>query len=254
MKALIFNDDVFTVNAKWLDLFLEEYRKRINVPFLCITHLNTISQQQAHALREANCRLVMVGIQSGSEKFRKAFLHRHETNNDILKFSRICRQAKLNFSFNHIFNFPYETDTEIEEAARLYNEARPQIIDAYSLIYSPKTEIVDLAIKAGVLKESDMGKIDNGEFPVYTTYYKKSGKVNNFEKYALFFTSIPLLPKKLVSFLIDASVYKRFNHFSLLFIPCIKLLLNIRTGTSFMQLEPIKKVIWYFLKKDTTKL
>ncbi len=249
IKALIFNDDVFTMNSKWLDSFLDEYREKINVPFLCITHLKTISQEQAYALKAANCRLVMVGIQSGSENFRKAFLNRYESNSDIINFSKICRQAKLNFSFNHIFNFPYETDSEIEAAVRLYNEARPKIIDTYSLIYSPQTEIVDLAIKAGILKEDDKNKIDKGEFPVYTTYYKKTKKTNNFERYALFFTSIPLMPKGFVNFLINTSLYRHFNKLPLILMPGIKLMLNMRTGTSFMQLDPFKKVIWYFLKK-----
>jgi len=248
IKALIFNDDVFTINSKWLDYFLEEYRKKINVPFLCITHLKTISQQQANALKAANCRLVVVGIQSGSEVFRKKFLNRYESDNDIVNFSKICHRAKLNFSFNHIFNFPYETDLEIEAAVRLYNEARPKIIDTYSLIYSPKTEIVDLAIKAGILKKSDKNKIDKGEFIVYTTYYKKTKERNNFERYALFFTSIPLLPKGFINFLINSSLYRYFNKFPLILIPGIKLILNMRTGTSFMQLDPLKKIIWYFLK------
>lgn len=246
IKALIFNDDVFTINTKWVDSFLVEYRRKINVPFLCITHLKTISEQQAYALKAANCRLVMVGIQSGSEKFRKTSLKRYESNADIINFSKICRKARLNFSFNHIFNFPYETDAEIEEAIRLYNEARPKIIDTYNLIYSPKTEIIDLAIKAGILKETDKNKIEQGKFPVYTTYYKRTKKTNNFEKYALFFTAIPFMPKGFVNFLINTGLYMHFNKLPLTLMPIIKLMLNLRTGTSFMQLDPFKKIIWYF--------
>ncbi|MFH1905631.1 MAG: radical SAM protein [bacterium] len=252
IKALIFNDDVFSINTKWLDSFLVEYQRKINVPFLCITHLKTISERQAYALKAANCRLVMVGIQSGSEKFRKTSLKRYESNADIINFSKICRKSRLNFSFNHIFNFPYETESDIKEAIGLYNKTRPKIIDTYNLTYSPKTEIIDIAIEAGVLNESDKEKINQGVFPVYyTSYCRKTKRVSNFDKFALFFTIMPLIPKKVINFLLRTHLYKHFNKLPLILMPGVKLILNMRTGTSFMQLDPFKKIIWYFFNSKS---
>lgn len=244
-RVLCFNDDVFTADKKWLYDFLNLYKKEIRLPFTCLTHPRILDQDDARLLKEAGCSLVMIGVQAGSEELREKVLNRKEKNADIIQFSRYCHEAKLNFSANHIFSLPYETLDTVRESAALYNIIRPSMIDVYDLLYFPKARIVDIAIEAGILGPESVRDINQGRLSLYQLRYYRGGKRTNYDNFALFFSSIPLLPKRLVDFFIQRDRFLCFNKIPLIFVGLVKIALSIRTRTAYFQMNFIKTVFWH---------
>lgn len=54
-KVAIFDDDIFAVNAGWLNDFIPAFRKRVGVPFACCIRVDVISEEIIKLLKEGGC-------------------------------------------------------------------------------------------------------------------------------------------------------------------------------------------------------
>jgi radical SAM superfamily enzyme YgiQ (UPF0313 family) len=66
-----FEDDIFTTNKSWLKAFLPEYKKKINRPFIALTHPRYMDDEIARLLKESGCEWIQMGVQSMDESFKK---------------------------------------------------------------------------------------------------------------------------------------------------------------------------------------
>lgn len=220
-------DDVFMTNDKWLEEFTIKYKKEINIPFRCIGHVNCINKNNIRMLKNAGCEIVQIGIQTTCENTRKNIIHRYETNEIIKKTSRIIKENGIKLEVDHIFGFPFEGEKEQIEAAKFYNEIRPDIINTYWLKCFPKTDIIKEMIKDNKLSKKDISRIEKGMSPSYVL----GGDVKNkkdLQRFSSLFNIIPLLPKSFVMFIINKRLYYLINF-----------------GSKFMMLSRlIKSLVW----------
>ena len=45
IKTVYFEDDTFILDRKWINEFLEEYRKKVNTPFICLIRANLVDEE-----------------------------------------------------------------------------------------------------------------------------------------------------------------------------------------------------------------
>ena len=245
IKKIHFQDDLFASNTAWLEAFIPRYIKEVGVPFSCLTHPKVMSSRNIELLKEGGCLLAIVGIQSGSERVRREIFKRYETNKEIEDFAENCHRVKLNFSFNHIFDAPTDDEKEIMESARFYNKVRPMIIDSYVLIYFPKANIIETALKAKILKKKDIKAINEGRFKGINQggFYHIFGKY--YQHYALLFALLPALPKWMVAKILDTPwILDRVKRLPLQIMPFVKTYLNFRCGSASFHLAAIKYNIY----------
>jgi len=259
-KHVLFVDDVLTMNKKWFIEFMRRYKKEINLPFTCFVHAKLFNEELAKILKDCGCHLVWYGIQTGSEEVRKKILNRYESNEEIKTAARICHKYKLKFMVDHIFDIPY--DNNIKESLKLYNAIKPDMINCYNLLYFPSSKILEHAIKANILAKNDIEKINRGQGIVYQTggLSAQSQDVrNNYAKYVLLITLIPILPKKFVDKVIKDDRWMRFfQKMPIFIIPILKVFLNFRVNHGFLLWTVIKtELYWtrkFILKKIEYKL
>lgn len=210
-KKITFVDDVFVQDVEWLERFVGDYKKKINLPYVMLTHPHFVIDKAVNLLASSGCYLLAFGIQSASEKTRVEILKRHETNKEIEEAARNCHKFGLNFSIDHIFNIPGEGIKEYEEALRFYNQIRPSIINTYWLQYFPKTEIVKTAVEKGTLKEAMVREIEEGL--TSTSLVVGFGNRDTFNpdlaytNFQFFFMLLPILPKWLMNKIIKWKLY-----------------------------------------------
>lgn len=250
-KQITFADDVFVQDIKWLKNFAKEYQKRINLPYVMLTHPRFVNYQIAKLLAHSGCFLLMFGLQSASEKIRFNILNRYETNKEVEEAASSCHRAKLNFSIDHIFNIPTEGLSEYEEAISFYNKLRPSIINAYWLQYFPGTEIIQTAIKEKIIKKSMVREINEGR--TSTSLVVGIGGSDNFSPQLVysnlqfFFMLLPVLPKKLVDKIIEKKLYlTKFNPPMIINI-CVKFLVNLKQKRAYVYLNMVKNM-WFFIR------
>lgn len=210
-KRVTFVDDVFVQDIEWLKEFARLYKKKVNLPYAMLTHPSFLSLDIAKLLKKSGCYFLLFGIQSASEKIRREILNRFESNEQISNAAKNCHKAGLKFSVDHIFNIPGEGLPEYKEAVNFYYQLDPTIINAYWLQYFPKTEIVNIALKFGKLKKSDVKKIENGL--TNTSLVVGIGGKDSFDPsltysgIQFYFMLMPLLPRWLNKKIIEKEWY-----------------------------------------------
>jgi len=244
-KMILFEDDVFAMNEKWMREFAPLYKKKVGLPFCAFGHTQLLTPSMVSLLKKAGCDMLWFGIQSANEKIRREVHNRYERNDEIIRAFDLCRKAGIKTMVDHILNVPYETEESIREAFQLYNRIRPNIINSYNLLYFPKAKINEIALKAGLLTEKDIVKINQGKFENYQGGNYSDPRKNFYTRYALLICMIPLMPAWLVDRISkNERVIALFGRLPLIFIPMVKVLTNSLSGRGFLPFHILKIEIY----------
>lgn len=123
IEMIIFDDDLFTLNKKYVIEFCDMYKKEIGLPFVVNAHVQVFDEGMAEALKDAGCRIVKYGLESGNPKIRKEVLRRPMSNEQILKSFRAAHKFDLHTSAFVMFGLPFEGRAEIMDTVRLCAES-----------------------------------------------------------------------------------------------------------------------------------
>lgn len=187
-RFIVFVDDVFTFSSEWLEGFVEEYRSKINMPFFCNVHPQTITKKTISLLKKMGCCLITMGIQSGSERIRRDIFHRPGSNQKIIEAVSFIKESGIKISVDNIFGAPTETEDDVKETLDLCYKIKPDRIIIFWLTAYPKTKIVEYLKKERMLTDNDIKKIEEG----YVGSYHHTGSIKNdrmplYIKYELLF-------------------------------------------------------------------
>lgn len=156
-----FYDEIFPNLPGWVDEFIVEYKKHINLPFTIWSHPKMVDPAVLKKLVSVGLVEVIMGIQSGSEHIRRDVFHRYETQDDIVNATKAIRESGVFWgSFDFMLQHPFETIEDLKEsywlAKRMYGPFELQI---HGLNFLPGTDIVPKAIEAGYYTEEEMDKV-----------------------------------------------------------------------------------------------
>jgi anaerobic magnesium-protoporphyrin IX monomethyl ester cyclase len=221
---IAFLDDCFVYKKQWVLEFCERYRNEINLPFACTSIPQYVDKERSTALRDAGCFSIQIGVQSTDKEICRDILHRKFGNDSVAESMRILREAGILIQVDHMIGVPGDTLKSQEESLMFYNRNRPDRISVFWLTYYPQTPIVEIARQKGILTESDIASINEGERKNSGSVYS-GGSMKNpkyFYGIALLMNYLPLLPKWLISFMVRTSLYKVLsikNYYWSAFIP-----------------------------------
>jgi radical SAM superfamily enzyme YgiQ (UPF0313 family) len=125
LRTIIFDDDLFTLNRKYVKEFCDAYiASGINLPFVVNAHVSQFDAEMAGWLKDAGCIIVKYGLESGSPRVRKEILHRHMTNQKIIDGFAAADVHNLHSSAFIMIGLPLETREEIEETLQICSEVK----------------------------------------------------------------------------------------------------------------------------------
>jgi radical SAM superfamily enzyme YgiQ (UPF0313 family) len=157
LEAISFGDDIFTYDLKWLEKFCIEYKEKINLPFFCFFHPKNVEEKALSMLKFAGVEVMMGGIQSGSENFRKKILSRNEKNSDIIKTGKLIKKYEIGVSYNIIKNNPMESDIDKYQTLKLLTELpKPYEMLTFDLTNFPETQLTQLLLSTGHISEDQV--------------------------------------------------------------------------------------------------
>lgn len=161
IKMFIFDDDIFTFDREWLHEFCGRYKSITNIGFVCNAHARVFDREMARNLREAGCRIVKFGLESGSERIRREVLKRHMTNDHIAMAFHAAHEFDLHTSAFVMVGLPHETREDMMETVRLLARIQPGRF-RWSLFFPfIGTEAYEIAEKAGIIDFERMKTLDN---------------------------------------------------------------------------------------------
>lgn len=154
----IFDDDLFTYNKKYLLEFCKEYKKLSKLPFVVNGHVGFFDEERAVALADANCKIVKFGLESGSEKIRRAVMNRHMNNESIKKAIEIVNIQGMHSSVFVMLGIPHETKDDLWQTIKLLAISLPGRFRWTYFFPYPGTESYNLANNGGFI---DFDKMKN---------------------------------------------------------------------------------------------
>jgi anaerobic magnesium-protoporphyrin IX monomethyl ester cyclase len=161
IKMFIFDDDLFTFDKQWLREFSEGYRKVTRLGFVCNAHVRMFDEEAARLLAEAGCRIVKFGVESGSDRIRRAMLHRYMTNRDIEQAFAAAHKFGLHTSAFVMIGLPGEETSDVMETIRLLSKVQPGRFRWTLFFPFIGTKAYEIAEKEGAIDFEKMTKLDN---------------------------------------------------------------------------------------------
>ena len=144
-----FHDDIFGLEAGWLEEFVRAYPERIGLPFWCNQRPDLLDAGRAGALRRAGCVRVHIGVESGSDRVRTDVLGRKMARERIVEAFRAVKAEGMRAVAFNMIGLPGETEADILETIDLNREIRPDWI-ILSLYYPlPGTVLGDRCVEQG---------------------------------------------------------------------------------------------------------
>jgi len=170
--ALNIQDDCFlTYDHEWIYEFARQYHRKVRIPFVVRTTPRHINREKLSLLKESGLLMVMLGLQSGSDRINREVFKRHVTSDAFLKATRIIGSLGLVAYYDVILDNPYETEEDILKTLKvIFQIPKPFQLQLFSLCFYQGTELYKKAIKDGLLFEDP--RIDDNVRPRATIVNK----------------------------------------------------------------------------------
>lgn len=159
VEFFYFNSESFLVrDIEFLKSFAEMYKK-FGLRFWCQANIDTISDEKIRIVKEMGCLTMSVGLESGDEKFRRTFLHKNFSNEQVLKAFKIIKKYDIPTSVNNIIGYPEETRDQIFKTIDM-NRRIFQIYPKASMsgfVFQPYrgTELYDFCLAKGYINKDN---------------------------------------------------------------------------------------------------
>lgn len=151
IKMFIFDDDLFTFKRDFVIEFSKAYQKVSDVPFVVNAHVGLWDERRALALKEAGCRIVKFGVESGSEKIRTKIMHRRMSNRKIRESIELVNSHGMHSSCFLMIGLPHENEGDVMDTIRLMGESLPGRFRWTFFYPFPGTESYDIAADGGFI-------------------------------------------------------------------------------------------------------
>lgn len=152
-RYITFSDDIITENKKWLYAFLDEYKKRFDLPFNMQVQMQTFGRETARRLAEAGCYQAIIAIESGDDYIRREVMNRNLTDEQIINTFRFCDEVGIETCSYNIVGVPGETEQSIQKSMDILRQANPDHTLVFKFTPFPGTKLHEVCVSEGYLKE-----------------------------------------------------------------------------------------------------
>lgn len=164
----------FTRDGKTLQDLSSRYNNEIGLPFWCQARVESLTENNIRLIRDMGCDRLSIGIEQGTEWFRKTKLNKPFTNADAIKAFGTIHAYDIKTTTNNIIGFPGETRGMIFDTIELNRKINPDSVNCFTFVPFKGTPLAD---KVPVdddrsLVHSSQSKINNllKVFPMYIKF------------------------------------------------------------------------------------
>jgi hopanoid biosynthesis associated radical SAM protein HpnJ len=158
VKEFFFDDDTFNIQkARTIELCAK--LKPLGLTWSCTSRVTT-DYETLKAMKEAGCRLLIVGYESGDQQILKN-IKKGATIERARQFTKDCHKLGLVIHGDFILGLPGETRETIQNSINFAKELDVETIQVSVAHAYPGTELYDYAVKNGfIVGEAKM--VDEG--------------------------------------------------------------------------------------------
>lgn len=157
VRFVLFMDDTFILQDRWLREFMARYKAEIGLPFWCQVRANLVTDEKVALFRDAGCVSVSFGLEAGNDRLRNAVLQRNMSREEILGAAETLRRHGIPFMTNNMLGLPTGTLENDFETLALNVQCRPAYANVFLFQPYPKTALGEWAYEHGWM----MGSFDD---------------------------------------------------------------------------------------------
>jgi len=158
VKEFFFDDDTFNIQkARTIELCSK--LKPLNITWSCTSRVTT-DYETLKAMKEAGCRLLIVGFESGDQQILKN-IKKGATVERARQFTKDCHKLGLVIHGDFILGLPGETRESIRNTIAFAKELDVETIQVSVAHAYPGTELYDYAVQNGFMV-ADTKMVDEG--------------------------------------------------------------------------------------------
>ena len=147
--VVVFQDDTFIIDKKWLAEFAETFPKRIGLPFTCNIRANLVTEDIVRQLKEAGCAAVNWSIETADDDLRNRLLKRRMSREQILETGALLNRFGIRHRIGNLIGLPGETLDQTWETVALNIEAKPTLGLGNIFVPFPSLELTQYAMEHG---------------------------------------------------------------------------------------------------------
>jgi anaerobic magnesium-protoporphyrin IX monomethyl ester cyclase len=175
IAAVNVRDDVFLANPiSYIAEFARLYSEQVGLPFRVYTTAQSADRAKFEELMRAGLRLVIMGIQTGSERTQELY-RRHVSNAQILRAAHLIHNYRAQVPrpiYDLITDNPYESADDRCATLRLVHQLpRPFKLSIYSLTLFPGTGLYERAKADGLVGDEKRAIYEHNFQMVEPGYY-----------------------------------------------------------------------------------
>jgi radical SAM superfamily enzyme YgiQ (UPF0313 family) len=211
LDFVLFWDDTFIINKRWLQEFAALYSAEVGLPFWCQVRPNLVTEEKVALLKDMGCVSVRFGLETANDRLRDEVLNRRITKEQILNAGHILREYGIKYMTSNMLGLPtggLETDLETLD---LNIECRPDYVNVFLYQPYPKTKLGEMALREGLMTgtfDDLSGSAAEGSIIKFSSEMEKR-QIENLHKLLSVAVEFPFL-RSLVSRLIKLPHNKLF--------------------------------------------
>ena len=157
VRFVLFMDDTFILQDKWLNEFMSRYKAEITrnggpVPFWCQVRANLVTDDKMALFKDSGCESVSFGIEAGNDRLRNVILNRNMSREEILGAAEILRKHDIAFMTNNMLGLPTGDLGTDFETLELNAQCRPAYANVFLFQPYPKTALGEWAYQHGWMR------------------------------------------------------------------------------------------------------
>jgi anaerobic magnesium-protoporphyrin IX monomethyl ester cyclase len=226
---ILFHDDVFILNKKWLEQFAARYPHEAGLPFLCNVRANLITRDVVALLKKAGCTNVVMGVETGNSYLRETVLNRRSSNETIIEAGRLIKEYGIELLTQNIIALPGESIEMAMDTVDINVQIKPQHMNLYFCQPYPGTILAQYSI--------DHGFFDANFDELSESYLARSSN------------KVPIKTPEMREFKLLADIFHLLVKYPLL-VPYAKVALTLKRDTWFKRFWSflVSLPIWIFSK------
>ncbi len=180
----VFWSDIFNQDKAWVvDLCKKIIKENLKITWSANTRVDTIDQSLLNLMYKAGCRLVSVGVESGSQ-FILDKIEKKTTIFEIRDCFKMIKRAKMKSYAYFVVGLPWDDEATIKQSIDLAIELNPDFVSFYTAVPLPATKFYNYAQNYNLF-DKDYSYKNAYYYPIIKTHCLSKERVMELHKLAV---------------------------------------------------------------------
>ena len=184
IKNFLFWSDIFNIDKDWtMKLCQAIIDSGLKITWSANTRADTADLEMAEMMYKSGCRLVSIGVESGSQYMLEK-MGKKITLNDVRRTVKVFKKAKIRIYNYFVIGLPWETEETVEETIKFAIELNSDFISFYTATPLPGSRFYDYAVEHNLF-DKDTSFENAYYYPAVNTHHLSRERVFELHKSAI---------------------------------------------------------------------